>query len=256
MNPDGTDQMAYYGSNSLLAQLDLLRPADSRTIRRKFVGIVSGHHGVPRMGELIIFDPAQGRHEADGVVQRIPGYGQKVEPVIRDQLVNGSWPQFLHPYPLSEKYFLASCQAARPNRRGASTWSTCSTTSLPICVEAGRTPCSSRSRCARPRGRRSIPDRVDPARKDADRLPDRHLRGPRPEGRAARHGQAAAAVRLPLRLSRAGRPHHIGIDGPWDVHADPRHRAGRAGRLGRVPRAGQHADRRAAAGRRGQGRCS
>ena len=30
MNPDGTGQMEYYGSNSYLAQLDLLRPADPR----------------------------------------------------------------------------------------------------------------------------------------------------------------------------------------------------------------------------------
>ena len=62
------------------------------------------------MGELIIFDPAKGRFEADGVVQRIPGYGEKVEPKIVDQLVNGSWPKFLHPYPLSDKYFLVSSQ--------------------------------------------------------------------------------------------------------------------------------------------------
>ena len=34
MNPDGTNQMALYGSNSLLAELDLLRPADSRITRR------------------------------------------------------------------------------------------------------------------------------------------------------------------------------------------------------------------------------
>ena len=41
---------------------------------------MTGHH-VGRIGELILFDPAAGRHEADGVVQRIPGYGEKVEPI-------------------------------------------------------------------------------------------------------------------------------------------------------------------------------
>ena len=74
------------------------------------IAIVSGHHGVPRMGELVLFDPAQGRFEADGVVQRIPGFGEKVEPVIADQLVDASWPRFLHPYPLSDKYFVTSCK--------------------------------------------------------------------------------------------------------------------------------------------------
>ncbi len=112
MNPDGTNQMAYYGSNSLWPNSTFY----ARAIPghpTKVVGIVSGHHGVPRMGEMIIFDPARGRHEADGVVQRIPGYGKEVKPVIGDDLVYGSWPKFLHPYPLSEKYFLVS---SRPNR--------------------------------------------------------------------------------------------------------------------------------------------
>jgi formylglycine-generating enzyme required for sulfatase activity len=30
--------------------------------------------------------------------------------VIQDGLVEGSWPKFLHPYPLDDKYFLVSCQ--------------------------------------------------------------------------------------------------------------------------------------------------
>jgi len=69
------------------------------------------------MGELILFDTGKGRFEADGVIQRIPGYGKKVEPIIRDGLVRGSWPKFLHPYPLSEKYFIVS---AKPT--GRSQW--------------------------------------------------------------------------------------------------------------------------------------
>ena len=61
----------------LLAELDLLRPADPRPSDASSSAIVGGHHGVPRMGELVLFDPAKGRHEADGVVQRIPGYGKQ-----------------------------------------------------------------------------------------------------------------------------------------------------------------------------------
>ena len=109
MNPDGTGQMEYYGSNSQWPNsIFYARPIPGHPT--KVVGVISGHHGVRRMGELIIFDPAKGRHEASGVVQRIPGHGKKVEPIIRDALVNASWPRFLHPYPLSEKYFLVSCQ--------------------------------------------------------------------------------------------------------------------------------------------------
>jgi hypothetical protein len=110
MNPDGTAQMEYYGSNSYWPNSIFYAKAipDHPT---KVVGIVTGHHGVARMGEMVIFDPGMNRHEASGVVQRISGFGQPVEPTIKDQLVNDSWPKFLHPYPLSEKYFLV---AAKP----------------------------------------------------------------------------------------------------------------------------------------------
>jgi len=109
MNPDGTEQMEYYGSNSYWPNsFFYARPIPGHPT--KVVGIASGHHGVRRMGELVILDPALGRREHTGAVQRIPGYGQKVEMIIRDQLVNASWPKFLHPYPLSEKYFLVAAQ--------------------------------------------------------------------------------------------------------------------------------------------------
>ncbi len=101
--------MEYYGSNSYWPNsIFYARPIPGHPT--KVVAVISGHHGVPRMGELVIFDPAKGRHEADGAVQRIPGYGKKVEPIIGDALVDGSWPKFLHPYPLSDKYFLVSCK--------------------------------------------------------------------------------------------------------------------------------------------------
>jgi len=109
MNPDGTNQAEYYGSNSYWPNsMFYSRPIPNHPT--KVVTIVSGHHGVARMGELVILDPAKGRFEADGVVQRIPGYGQKVEPKIMDQLVDNSWPKFLHPYPLTDKHFLVASQ--------------------------------------------------------------------------------------------------------------------------------------------------
>ena len=72
------------------------------------MGVVGGHHDHPRMGELVVFDPAEGRREADGAVQRIPGRGKRVKRIVRDGLTMDSWPKFLHPYPLSEKYALVS----------------------------------------------------------------------------------------------------------------------------------------------------
>jgi len=109
MNPDGTNQMAYYGSNSFWPNsLFYAKPIPGSST--KFVGIVSGHHGVERIGELHLFDIQKGRKEADGVIQQIPGYGKPVEPSIKDELVEDSWPKFLFPCPLDENYFLVSAQ--------------------------------------------------------------------------------------------------------------------------------------------------
>ena len=106
MNPDGTGQREYYGSNSYWPNsVFFARPIPGHPSR--IAGIVTGHH-VGRVGELTIFDPEQGTHETSGVVQRIPGYGKKVEPLIEDKLTQHSWPKFTHPYPLSEKYYLVS----------------------------------------------------------------------------------------------------------------------------------------------------
>ncbi|MHB8954799.1 MAG: SUMF1/EgtB/PvdO family nonheme iron enzyme [Pirellulaceae bacterium] len=109
MNPDGTNQAEYYGSNSMWPNsIFYARPLPGHAT--KVIAVISGHHGVPRMGELVVFDPAHGRHEAEGAIQRIPGRGRTVAPTIRDTLVDGSWPKFLHPYPLSQKQFLVACQ--------------------------------------------------------------------------------------------------------------------------------------------------
>jgi formylglycine-generating enzyme required for sulfatase activity len=106
MNPDGTGQRAIYGSNSYWPNAIFnARPIPKHST--KVLGVITGHH-VGRVGELILFDFAQGQHEADGVVQRIPGWGEKVEPIIMDKLTIDSWPKFVHPYPLSDKYFLVS----------------------------------------------------------------------------------------------------------------------------------------------------
>jgi len=110
-NPDGTEQMEYYGSNSCFPNaLFYARPIPGHP--SQVIGIISGHHGVSRSGRLLIFDPSRGRQEADGVVQEIPGRGKTVEPLIKDRLVDGVWPQFLHPYPLSGTYHLV---AAKPS---------------------------------------------------------------------------------------------------------------------------------------------
>ncbi len=117
MNPDGSGQMEYYGSNSYWPNATYWpRPIPGHPTMISC--IVSGHHGVSRSGELLVLDPARGRHEAAGAVQKIPGYGKRVEPTMMDQLVTNVWPKFAAPYPLAEpgtdrgagKYFLVCRQ--------------------------------------------------------------------------------------------------------------------------------------------------
>ena len=215
MNPDGTNQTALYGSNSYWPNSTFY----ARAIPghpSKFVGVISGHHGVPRMGELIVFDPALGQHEADGVVQRIPGYGQKVEPIIKDQLVNDSWPRFLHPYPLSEKYFLTACQLNAQSPWGIYLVDVFDNI-VPICVEPGVAllePVPLR-KTQRPR---IIPDKVDTRRRDAVvHLSDVYTGG----GLAGVPRGTVKRLRLfAFDYGYQGLANHtyVGIEGPWDVH--------------------------------------
>lgn len=109
MNPDGTENKALYGSGSFWPNSTFdIKPLPGSNTR--FVGIISGHHGIARSGRLIIFDPAKSRKEEKGVVQEIPYHNRKIIPEIKDYLVDGVWPQFVRPYPLSDEYFLVSAK--------------------------------------------------------------------------------------------------------------------------------------------------
>lgn len=108
-NPDGTETKALYGSggwfpNSVFDVQPL--PGGNST----FVGIISGHHGVERSGRLMIFDPSKGRKEVAGIVQELPYRDRVIDPIIKDELVNGVWPQFVKPWPLNDHFFLVSAK--------------------------------------------------------------------------------------------------------------------------------------------------
>ena len=213
MNPDGTNQRSYYGSNSYWPN-STFYPRAIPGHASQFVGIISGHHGVAREGELILFDPALGQHEADGVVQRIPGYGQKVEPVIADRLVDKSSPRFLHPYPLSSKYFLVSCNAG--GKWGIYLVDVFDNM-LPICEEPGVAmlePVPFRKTKRPP----VIPEQVDLTRKDAVvHVSDVYTGG------GLKRVPRGTVKKLRLfsfdyGYHRLANHTYIGREGPWDVH--------------------------------------
>ena len=223
MNPDGTGQMEYYGSNSYWPNaMFYARPIPGHASR--FVAIVGGHHDVPRMGELVLFDTEKGRQEAGGVVQRIPGRGEAVEPLILDGLVGSSWPKFLHPWPLADPetgagagtYFLA---AARPTSR--SRWGIYLVDVFDNMVLVKEDPGYALLEPIplRPRHRPPvIPPRSDPQRRDAVVFLSDVYRGP---GLA---GVPMGSVKR-LRLisyhfayhGMGGQVNRVGLDGPWDI---------------------------------------
>ena len=109
MNPDGTDQQEFYGSNSYWPNAIFYHqnvPGSST----KFVGIVSGHHGVPRKGELVMFDVSKGRIETQGAIHKFPFRGKPIENITLDRLVDHVKPYFLHPRPLNNELVLAAMQ--------------------------------------------------------------------------------------------------------------------------------------------------
>ena len=215
MNPDGTGQMEYYGSNSYWPNsMFYARPVPNHTT--KFVAIVGGHHDEPRMGELVLFDPAMGRHEADGVIQRIPGRGGKVAPIIRDELIKKSWPKFLHPWPLSDKYFITSCKPSPGANWGIYLVDVFDNMTLIKELEdyALLEPIPFKKTTAPP----VIPSKVQPESKDAlvyftDIYKGGGLKGV-PQGTVKK-----------LRLftyhfayhGMGGQVNRVGLDGPWDI---------------------------------------
>jgi hypothetical protein len=116
-NPDGSQQRSIYGSNSYWPGT-LFYAKNIPGSNSKFIAVVSGHHGISREGELVLFDVTKGEKNTEGVVQRIPGYGKEVQGLVRDKYAVGNWPRFLHPYPLSDTYFLAAGRLSPQGRWG------------------------------------------------------------------------------------------------------------------------------------------
>ncbi len=215
MNPDGTGQMEYYGSNSFWPNsIFYARPIPGHPTR--VVAVISGHHGVPRMGELVLLDPVCGRFEADGAIQRIPGRGEKVEPLIVDQLVNASWPKFLHPFPLSEKYFLVSCKPDPDSEWGIFLVDVFDNM-LCLKEEPGYALFEPIPFVARPKPP-SLPDRINPDLDDAIVYLEDIYKG---EGLAGLPRGIVKKLRLyefHYCYPQMGGHKHVGVESAWDVH--------------------------------------
>ncbi len=140
MNPDGTGQLAFHGSNSWFpTAFRFARPVPDHPTR--LVGIISGHHDFGDCGRMAILDPGlagsypfrfrptskewgvEGEPIAvtpdilpagqTGFVQLVPGRGQTVAGTVCDAIIGHVYRKqrpalTTHPHPLSSKYFLVS----------------------------------------------------------------------------------------------------------------------------------------------------
>ncbi len=214
MNPDGTNQSELYGSGSYWPNaMFYARPIPDHPT--KFVAIITGHHEQNRIGELVLFDPSNGRQEVEGVIQRIPGYGKKVSPVTLDFPITQSWPKFVHPYPLSEKYFIVSCK-----RNAQSPWTLCLVDVFDNIVTLKEDPNFSLFEPIPILKRERppvIPDRIDTNKSTADVFIADIYEG---EGlKGVPRGLVKAIRVFSYEFSYQGmgaEPHSVGLDGPWD----------------------------------------
>ncbi len=109
MNPDATENKALFGSGAMFPNSTFdVQPLPGHA--SAFVGIISGHHGIARSGRLIIFDPTKARKGVAGMVQEIPYRNRPIVELVKDELVNDVWPQFIKPTPINDKYYLVAAK--------------------------------------------------------------------------------------------------------------------------------------------------
>ena len=213
MNPDGSGQREFYGSGSYWPNSVFYSRAVPNHPTR-IAGIVTGHH-VGRAGDLILFDPALGRHDAQGVVQRIPGRGKKVEPLIQDKLTLNTYPKFVHPFPLSEKYLLTTCKPGPDDLWGIYLVDVFDNIVLVKEVEdqALLEPIPLQKRPRPP----VLQDRSQPEAKDALMYVEDIYQGPGLRGVPRGAVKSLRLFTYHFAYQRvAGIDHRVGADGPWE----------------------------------------
>jgi hydrazine synthase alpha subunit-like protein/sulfatase-modifying factor enzyme 1 len=215
MNPDGTNQAEFYGSNSYWPT-SMFYAREVPGHPTMVATIVGGHHDYPRMGELVLLDASKGRFETEGVVARIGGTEPKVRAKVQDSLVTGIWPKFLHPWPLSDKYLIASCKPTPGAPWGIYLVDTFGNYLL-LHDEPGAMIFEPIPLASRPKPP-VVPDRIDPTKKEAEvYMADIYI-GPGLKGIPRGTVKALRIVSYQFAYHEmGGEPDRVGIDGPWDV---------------------------------------
>jgi len=247
MNPDGTGQLALYGSNSWFpTAFRFARPVpDHPTL---LVGIISGHHDHGDCGRLALLDPAlassypfryrptskewgeEGKPiavtpdilpaERTGFLQLVPGRGKPVAGTVCDAIINYHYlreePSLTtHPHPLSSKYFLVARKPTPQSLWGIYLVDVFDNATL-IAEFPGVALFEPQPFVARPRPL-IIPDRVDPESRTAEVHIADIYRGPGLQGvpRGTVQSLRVFAYHFGY-LNKAGF-HLVGTNSGWDV---------------------------------------
>jgi formylglycine-generating enzyme required for sulfatase activity len=217
MNPDGTNQRAFYGSNSYWPAAFFYAtpvPGSSTVV----AGISSGHHGDARAGELYLLDVSKGRTHDSGVLAQIPS--QPTTPSGRGRIydhMRGVWPRFLHPQPLDAKSVLVACQPSPRHSWGIYLADVFD--NLLLLKESPGfhllEPMPVVRRAAPP----VIPDKVDLSRKDATIYLQDIYQGPGLKGIPRGTVKSLRVFSYTFSYHNVGGLYGVvGIDGPWDLH--------------------------------------
>jgi hypothetical protein len=215
MNPDGTDQTELYGSGSYFPNsFFYARPVPGHPSR--IIGIVGGHHGIARAGRLIMLDPQISRYEAEGVVHEFPHRGRTVEPIVKDQLVQNVWPQFLMPWPLGEKHVLVSCKPGPSSAWGL--YLVDAFDNMTLIHEVTGSSLFEPVALARRQMPPVIPDRTDASKSHASVLLADIYQGPGLEGIPRGTVRNLRVVEYSFSpRNTGGLLGAVGMDGPWDI---------------------------------------
>ena len=173
MNADGTNQRALYGGNSWFPTS--LLHARAVPGSQLFFGVCTGHHTL-QPGELMRFDPREGREEADGAWQLAPLRRAKARKGVDVDGQNGRLA--MYPYPVDERNIVLSYlpQGWRRDARGrlqyidhrapfALYWTDVDGARELLVAQAGKSPCG-----------RPVPVRARTLPKVASVRPDEKLK--------------------------------------------------------------------------------
>ena len=116
MNPDGTGQRSFHGSNSWFPN-GLYSPRSLPGKSGELLCILSGYHGPGRTGHLVTVDVNRGAQETQGIMKRISGRGLPLEVKYMDRLTEDTWPKFRSSYPITDKHYLVTGWMSQDHRK-------------------------------------------------------------------------------------------------------------------------------------------